>query len=102
MTIVLKEYDPEELNSTQMRFLGIFGNRKKRRVTEERIIEYYLEHVQRSSRRSTWVYRDRKDRWEQVWLPRTESEIRQAALNWFDRNLGKLIRTRIIQKKLKS
>ncbi len=65
-------------------------------VTEQVVVDYYLEHIRR-----TELNRLRKSKQGNVTVINygrmTEAEIKADALGWFDRSLGRVLRKNLIK-----
>jgi len=84
---------PFRMTKPMYRF-WVFGNSVREPLTEQKIIRYYKNNVMQFGEK--WDYDYQKKEWGVVKY--TEQYIRQMALNWFDRWLGKFVRNKLLTK----
>ena len=61
-------------------------------ITEEKIVIFYKENVQRNAEAHEWSFEKKR----YVLRDYKPQEIRLASLNWFDRSLGRTLRKGIL------
>lgn len=80
------------LSKTEYRFLKLL-NELKNPLTNEKIISFYQENVQRYDGR----YEFKKGEW--IVVGYSDNQVKIMALAWFDRNLGCMIRKQMLSEK---
>lgn len=89
---VIKFDSSINLRESDLKFIQCIKKAPKP-ITEQFIVTYYINNINR----------DKGDEWrydfnlkDYTWKPKDKGILRSMALQWFDRNLGKLIRKGVV------